>query len=276
MAIFHLHTINQRWVAGIWLVLLAGTAMTYAESENVHLQSESDKDATEATIVLLSGIGRGRASLWVLDTRLQQAGYTTLNFPYAAQGYTLKEITQQFSRFIRENVKTDSYHLIAHSLGNLIVRMGFRDGYPEGLGRIVMLAPPNRPTELARALRDNPIYKWFTSKDGWQFASDEFYEKLPIPNVPFGIIAGERGQSVMLDEPNDGVITVESTKLEGMADWTVVPHAHTFIMNSRSVAALCVSFIKTGSFDQTATSKNDENSGSKEEVQVDTKAISGE
>ena len=203
---------------------------------------------SEETVILLHGIGRGRASLWVLDTRLQQAGYKTLNFPYVAQGHSLEEVAQDFCDFIEENVETKAYHLIAHSLGNLVIRLGFKNGYPPGLGRIVMLAPPNRPTELARALRDNPIYKWFSSEKDWQFASDDFYAQLPIPEIPFGIIAGNRGQAVMLKEPNDGVITVESTKLEGMADWIVVPHAHTFIMNSRLVAELCAAFIKNGKF----------------------------
>ncbi|HDP35429.1 MAG TPA: hypothetical protein ENN29_10005 [Candidatus Hydrogenedentes bacterium] len=228
------------------VVMLA--ILCHAEETQTSEQLAQINARANETVILLHGIGRGRASLWVLDTRLKQSGYETLNFPYAAQGCALEEIAQQLCEFIKDNVATDTYHLIAHSLGNLIIRLGFEAGYPEGLGRIVMLAPPNRPTELARALRDNPIYKWFTSESGWQFTSDEFYERLPVPEAPFGIIAGNRGQSVLLNEPNDGVITVDSTKLAGMSDWIVVPHAHTFIMNSRMVAELCVSFIETGRF----------------------------
>lgn len=248
MVISRFFNINAVAPTGLMLLFLYGTVMFVAVGESSSFDVSSEKQSEEETVILLHGIGRGRASLWVLDTRLQQAGYKTLNFPYVTQSDSLDEITQQLCDFIKENVETEKYHLIAHSLGNLIVRLGFKTGYPKGLGRIVMLAPPNRPTELARALRDNPIYKWFTSKNGWQFASDEFYAQLPVPTVPFGVIAGNRGQAVMLKEPNDGVITVESTKLEGMADWIVVPHAHTFIMNSRRVAELCVSFINDGTF----------------------------
>ncbi len=234
-------------IAAIMIVLLQLCPRPAAADGNA-LGTDALETHNNHTIVLLHGMGRGRASLWVLDTRLQRAGYRTLNFTYAAHSYPIEEMAKQLIAFIEDNVETDTYHLIAHSLGNLILRSGFAIGYPEGLGRIVMLAPPNRPTELARALRDNPIYKWFTSESGWQSTSDAFYETLPVPTVEFGIIAGKRGQAVMLQEPNDGVITVESTKLEGMTDWTVVPHAHTFIMNSRDVAALCISFIKTGRF----------------------------
>ena len=255
---------------GLFVLLVASAATETTVGEILpDVTSRGGEKDQEETIVLLSGIGRGRASLWVLDTRFQQAGYKTLNYPYVAQGYSIEELAQQFCLFLEENVKTKEYSLVAHSLGNLIIRLGFDHGYPEGLQRIVMLAPPNRPTELARALRDNPIYKWFTSKDGWQFASDEFYARLPIPNVEFGVIAGDRGQAVLLQEPNDGVITVESTKLAGMADWTVVPHAHTFIMNSRLVAELCVSFIEDGKFtdvpiDQEDTVEKGDSEGSNE------------
>ena len=205
--------------------------------------------AKDHTIILLQGMGRGRASLWVLDTRLQHAGYSTLSFPYLAHSHSIDGLSEQLCKFIRDNVKTDTYHIIAHSLGNLIVRSAFRYGYPPGLGRIVMLAPPNRPADLARALRDNAVYQWFTGESGQQLASESFYEQLPVPDVEFGIIAGDRGQSFMLKEPNDGVISVGSTKLDGMTDWVVVPQSHNFIMNSRVVAALCISFIEKGAFD---------------------------
>lgn len=265
MAISQFPKINTVLFIGLTLLLFSESAFVFAVGEEEAVRSSADSKRPGETVILLHGIGRGRASLWVLDTRLQQAGYKTLNFPYVAQGYSLEEVAQQLCDFIEENVETKTYHLIAHSLGNLVIRLGFRNGYPEGLGRIVMLAPPNRPTELARALRDNPIYKWFTSENGWQFASDEFYAQLPIPEVSFGIIAGNRGQAVMLQEPNDGVITVESTKLAGMTDWVVVPHAHTFIMNSRLVAELCVSFIRDGKF----SAENDTNQTSVQDV-VDT------
>ncbi|MCK5862769.1 MAG: hypothetical protein KAH38_09805 [Candidatus Hydrogenedentes bacterium] len=240
--------------ATILFFFLSGTVSFISVAEEISVTPVQRNEHQEETVVLLHGIGRGRASLWVLDTRLQQAGYKTLNFPYVSQGVPLEKIALELCCFIKKNVETQHYHLIAHSLGNLIIRLGFRDGYPEGLVRVVMLAPPNRPTELARALRDNPIYKWFSSEDGWQFSSEDFYAQLPIPDVAFGIIAGNRGQALMLQEPNDGVITVESTKLPGMKDWVIVPHAHTFIMNSRLVSEQCISFLETSEFKITASS----------------------
>ena len=228
----------------------------------------ADDDAAAAkaarqdqTVVLLHGMGRGRASLWVLETRLKSAGFQTVNFPYVTHARPIDQLSADLVKFIRENVKTKEYSIIAHSLGNIIVRNSFRREMPPGLKRIVMLAPPNRPADLARAFKDNPVYRWFTGESGQQLASDEFYKNLPVPTAEFGIIAGDRGQSVTFKEPNDGVITVESTKLDGMKAWVLVHQAHTFIMNSRQVAQLAIRFLEHGDFDVQPDHKATETGG---------------
>ena len=48
------------------------------------------------TVVLLHGMGRTRASLWVLEKRLKKAGYATLNFPYTPP---LEPFEQHFRSF---------------------------------------------------------------------------------------------------------------------------------------------------------------------------------
>ncbi|NLN93063.1 MAG: alpha/beta hydrolase [Candidatus Hydrogenedens sp.] len=234
-----------------WLAVFGEVTVELPSAEE-QIQESSD---TGDTIVLLQGMGRGCASLWVLDTRLQSAGYRTLNFPYVAHSRSIEEMALQFLEFLRERVEQFPYHIVAHSLGTLIARAAFEQELPPGLGRVVLIAPPNEPTGLLRLLKENPVYQWFTGSSGQQVASDEFYENLPPPPVEFAIIAGDRGQEFTLTEPNDGVITVASTRLPGMADWIVMPHAHNFLANSRRVAALCVSFLEKGSFNREEVSE---------------------
>ena len=234
------------------------TGVTAADDAGANAAMKARQDQT---VVLLHGMGRGRASLWVLETRLKTAGFRTVNFPYVTHSRSLDQLSADLIRFITENVKTSNYSIVAHSLGNIIVRNSFHREMPPGLNRIVMLAPPNRPADLARALKDNPVYRWFTGESGQQLASDEFYRTLPVPTVEFGVIAGDRGQSVTLKEPNDGVITVESTKLDGMKSWVLVHQAHTFIMNSRQVAQLVIRFLEHGDFNVEPARKATETGG---------------
>jgi hypothetical protein len=208
-------------------------------------------DERAESVVLLHGMGRTRASMVVLAWRFEKAGYSAHNFPYNERTANLDELSEGLHRFIRERVRTRTYHLVAHSLGNIIIRNGFKTPYREGLKRIVMLAPPNRPARLARTLEDNPLYQWITGDSGQKLADPSFYETLPVPAVEFGVIAGKRGQSISFEEPNDGVVQVESTKLEGMSDWIVLDRTHTFIMNAEETFEYCRRFLETGSFSKT-------------------------
>jgi pimeloyl-ACP methyl ester carboxylesterase len=200
------------------------------------------------TVILLHGMGRSRASMMLLKHRLEKAGYETLNFPYATMTKSLDGLSQSLRDFIKANVKTEKYHFVGHSLGNIIARNGFRDGYPPGLERMVMLAPPNQPSHLAKKFGRNLLYRMITGDSGQRLGSDDFYKDLPVPSIEFGVIAGDKGQSVTFDEPNDRVVTVESTRLPGMKDWILLHHAHTFIMNSSDTAEYVVRFLRTGSF----------------------------
>ena len=204
----------------------------------------------DATIVLLHGQGRTRLSMVFLGKRLRSAGYQTLNFPYNQTICSLDEISGQLVEFIGQKVKTSDYHLIGHSLGNVIIRNAFRKDYPAGLGKIVMLAPPNQPAHLAKRLKKNLIYRVFTGDSGQKLSEEKFYRDLPVPTVPFGVIAGDKGQSLTFSEPNDGLVSVESTKLDGMADWILLHHGHTFIMNCKDTFDHCQHFIEHGRFKQ--------------------------
>jgi hypothetical protein len=179
---------------------------------------------------------------------LHKVGFVTKSFPYRATDASLDGISDALRRYVEAEVETSRYHLVGHSLGNIIIRNGFVGGYPPGLGRIVMIAPPNQPAQLAMKLRDNPLFQMFSGDAGQKLGDESFYRNLPVPDVEFGIIAGNKGQTVTFDEPNDGIVALESTKLRKMTDWVEVSNVHTFIMNSRATREQVVSFLREGRF----------------------------
>ncbi len=203
---------------------------------------------TPETVVLLHGMGRTWVSMVLLGFRLTRRGYDTHLFGYNPRAESLNELTERLKRDIERKVGARKFHLVGHSLGNIIVRNGFRTGFGSGLSRIVMLAPPNGPAALASALSRFPVYRWWTGDSGQKLGDPTFYESLPVPDVEFGVIAGGKGQGLTFDDANDGVVRVENTKLAGMRDWILVPHTHTFIMMATDTFRLCDRFLKTGSF----------------------------
>ena len=199
-------------------------------------------------VILLHGMGRSWVSMALLALRLRRSGYETHLFGYSPRKESLDELTQRLKALIDNQVKASTYNFIGHSLGNIIVRNGFRTGYRSGLKRVVMLSPPNGPAALASAMRHSRVYKWMTGDSGQKLGDGSFYEQLPIPTVEFGVVAGDRGHRIGFNEPNDGVVRVENTKLEGMRDWVLVHHTHTFIMMAPDTFTLCLGFLRTGAF----------------------------
>jgi len=67
-----------------------------------------------------------------------------------------------------------------------------------------------------------------------------------------GVIAGTRtfnpGLSQLLPNPDDGKVSLENTKVDGMDDFLPMPVTHTFMMRSDKVIAQVKHFIKHGSF----------------------------
>lgn len=207
-----------------------------------------NKAPKKEKVFLLHGMGRSTMSMLLMKSHLNQSGFEAESFPYSAAKNNLDQITDDFLKHIKENTEGKTYHLIGHSLGNIIIRNGFKKTYPPGLGRIVMLAPPNHPQDAAKAIAPNPIYKMITGDSGQKLGDEDFYRDLPVPSVEFGVIAGDKGPEFVFGEPNDFVVTVESTKLNGMKEHLVLPRAHALIMNSADVKSACVNFIKNGSF----------------------------
>ena len=200
------------------------------------------------TVFLVHGMGRTRWSMRILGERLERGGYRVHYFGYRTPCSSLDAVSRELTDAIVQDDPRQTYHLVGHSLGNVIIRNGFRTGFPEGLGRVVMLAPPNRPALLARKLAGNPLFRLATREPGQRLGDSEFYQSLPVPTVPFGVIAGTKSHTPLFNEPSDGVVTAASTRLAGMADWAPVNHTHTFLMNTGQTSLLVQEFLRNGRF----------------------------
>jgi triacylglycerol lipase len=201
-------------------------------------------------IVLLHGLNRSSMSMVPIALAARHRRYTVINWRYRSTRRSIAGHADALARELAPRLRNFSrVHFITHSLGGIIVRR-FLDATPlPNLGRVVMLAPPNGGSEVADVLHPllgaimKPLAELTTAAA----------VGLPESHFPVGVIAGSRSHirlfsRWMHDVPNDGVVSVERTRLARMSGFVVLPHTHTFLPWSRNPIAQAMTFIERGAF----------------------------
>lgn len=186
---------------------------------------------------------------------LDSAGRSTLNLGYPSGQHTLNVLAAGILENIR-NRFGDTHHtfdFVGHSMGCILTRIIARSR-PGMVRRAVMLAPPNRGSELVDRFIGCPPARWVMGPAGRALgaAPDSIPNSLGPPDFQTGIISGNKPDNPLsrffIPGPEDGRVSVARTRLEGMADHLVVPHGHFFIMHKQDVIAQTVYFLENGCF----------------------------
>lgn len=209
------------------------------------------------TVVLLHGLGRSPRSMARLAGDLRAAGYEVRNIGYPSQSDDIVSLAEAALGPVFANATTERIHVVTHSMGGILLRQYLHaHGVPSSLGRVVMLAPPNKGSPLVDRLAGWPFYRWVNGPAGLQLgatAGSVPNTLGPIPaGVELGVIAGDRSLnplfSAWLDGPDDGKVSVASTHLEGESGHLTVPCSHTWIMWRKPVMTAVRAFLRDGRF----------------------------
>ena len=232
------------------LALLNGCA-TATRAETLEVA-----DATEC-VVLLHGLNRSWRAMRPMAEALQTAGFTTANVDYPSQSGSVEDIAPIVVGMGLDECRAAGalrVHFVTHSLGGILLRYQNEQSPIEDLGRVVMLGPPNQGSEIIDRTRDWPGFEMFTGDAGAQLGTntESMPSRLGPVNFELGVIDGTGTinvfSSAMLPDPDDGKVSVASTRVEGMDDFLIVGNSHRYITRSDVVIRNTREFLQSGTF----------------------------
>ncbi len=222
--------------------------------------AENKSDHSDECVILLHGLVRSNSSMEKIEEKLKAEGYQTVNHDYPSTDFTIADLAMnEIPKAIEEcnQCQPKKIHFVTHSLGGILIRYFLEHNEVEDLGRVVMLSPPNQGSEAVDELSNMPGFDLFNGPAGDELGTDENSVPVSLGAADFevGIITGNESVNLILSQlipgEDDGKVSVANAKLEGMTDFLVVPHSHTFIMKSDAVIEQILCFLKNGSFDHT-------------------------
>lgn len=213
--------------------------------------------ADDELVVLAHGLGRSDWAMWRFAERLENAGYKVCRLDYDTLGESVSSVLAQTSKQIDACiVNAPKVHFVGHSLGGLITRAYLQNNRDkitqERLGEVVLMGTPNKGSELADHFNDS----WLMEIAGgvtqaMMTGENSLGNNLDELELSFGVIAGTESSSLTNDKftgPNDGLVSVESTKLKNMRDFITIKVNHAQMRYNADVAAQTIHFLQQGAF----------------------------
>jgi pimeloyl-ACP methyl ester carboxylesterase len=213
-------------------------------------------DTPRDGVVLLHGIAVGAWTLRKLERALQRRGFATLNLGYASRSKPLEALAEDIHPQVAAFAAglDGPIHFVGHSMGGLLARVYVARYRPDRLGRVVMLGTPNGGSEIVDLLQQLAVYRWFFGPAGLQLTTrpDEALASLPALDYPVGVVAGNfslyPSSLFLVPRPNDGRVSVASSKLADMADHVIVRASHAGLTRHPAAIDQTIAFLRGGRF----------------------------
>ena len=237
----------------VFVALLAGVGCS--------TMPEADSLAVAALppdcVILLHGLMRTPNSLGEMEDSLAAAGYLVINDGYPSRDAQIDVLAVEAIPAAVEKCRDQGVgriNFVTHSLGGILLRYYLSTDAIDQFGRVVMLGPPNQGSELVDKLSGVPGFTLLYGPAVLQLGTDAASVPLQLGAADYevGIIVGRNAGplSGLLPGEDDGTVTVESAKLDGMTDFLILDAGHTFVMNNNEAVRQTLFFLESGRFDK--------------------------
>jgi len=192
-------------------------------------------------LVLIHGLGAHWLLMSPLARRLQKQFGRIINWSYSSLWSPIERHCQQVSEQLQQlddDPKVERIHLITHSMGGIVARLTLASRIPTKMGRMVMLAPPNTGSHVARSLA--PVLgRICPPLIQLSDAQRSFVASLPPPSqIEIGIIAAR----------NDFLVAEPRTHLPTEKEHIILPGMHSSLVWRQETAEQVAEFLTSGRF----------------------------
>jgi len=195
---------------------------------------------TREAVILVHGHGAHPVLLEPLRRALQRQGFRAVNWRYGSLRGSIETHAARLAakaREIDEDAGVERLHFVGHSMGAIVVRRAVAMARLRKLGRVVLLAPPNRGARLADlALR--LFGRRIAAATELSSHSDSYVNRLAsAADLDCGIIAAAW----------DHIVPLAWTHLPGQRDHIVLRSLHAVPLH-RKTPAQVGHFLREGRF----------------------------
>ena len=214
------------------------------------------KSAVTECVILLHGLARSAHSMDKMAQRLTEQGYKVLNIDYPSRDHPIEQLAEETISEALKQCDGMPVNFVTHSMGGILVRQFLSNHSIKNLNKVVMLGPPNKGTEIVDKLGNFPGFHLVNGDAGMQLGTGALSvpNQLGKANFDVGIIAGTQSINLLLSslipDTDDGKVSVESTKVEGMNDHIEIPTTHVFMMRNDAVIEQVICYLKQGQFNR--------------------------
>ncbi len=210
-------------------------------------------------IVLVHGYNKKSKDMMVLKNNLEKIGYegVLVDLPLTFKEIEhstniLESIISEITKDINEDEKI---HFVGHSTGGLIIRQLLSTTkHLEKIGKCILIATPNNGSELADVV-GNKLKIFSNIFRTLKSLQSENIKALKLDSnhgIEIGAIAGNK-QNLFLGKfltgENDGRVTINSVKFNGLKDFVAIPYGHKDIHYQFETIELIDLFFKYSKFD---------------------------
>lgn len=194
-------------------------------------------------VVLVHGLGCNPLVMRGLDWALRREGYQTYCFGYQSLRGSVDEHAWRLRCQLDELAeRSEVVHFVAHSLGSIVTRRALYQRPLPQLGRIVLIAPPNRGSPWA-GLAPPLVHRICPAIGQLSNRPGSFVNCIPAEeNFEVGVIAARY----------DLLVPGASTIIPGQTDHISITGTHTSLLVQPSAARQVRAFLAEGAFEHSA------------------------